>query len=133
MPRQLSLQKGDVTLMFIGIDAADDVPADVLANALFTQEGASWRARWRNDRVDKRHVFGAERELQMGAMELQMGAGEQQGISIPGVASAWRCGMKRVYAVGVAIHGSIAPAVDAIVKVRCPKPGDPPLPPGLSR
>lgn len=119
---KLSLQKGDVRLMFIGVDHVDDMPADVLTNVLFTQVGASWR----NDRVNKRHVFGTDRELQMGAME-------QQGISIPVVASAWRCGTKRVYALGIAIHGSIAPAVDAIVKVRCPRPGDPPLPPGLSR
>jgi hypothetical protein len=119
---KLSLRKGDVLLVFIGVDNATDAPADVLLSVLLRQDGASWR----NGHANKRHVFGTDRELQMGAME-------RQGISTPGVASAWWCGTKRVYAMGLAIHGSIAPAVDAIVKVRCPKPSDPQLPPGLAR
>jgi len=91
---------------------------DSLPGLIKAQTGGAWS----NTRFEKRWTRDGERIFQHGTIEA---LGERR----PGLFVAWRCGDQSIFGfvtplIAVSDLGSI---VDLIMKLRCARPGDPPL------
>jgi hypothetical protein len=111
-----------LTFSDVPLNAEDIAPGAM--RRLIPQLFKAFGGKWESGRTEIRTVGGQQREFQLGTMTTDAN-------KLPGAITLWPCPDDggAVMALALMIDDSpIASSIDLITKLRCPKPGDPPLP-----
>jgi hypothetical protein len=114
---------GKTQVSFVDLPGGDDIPAETwgrIASDLFQHNGRAWH----DDRTEARTFGGSTREFRLGTIT-------GNGRTYAGALSLWACPSERNGWLAIAYAAdpaTLSSALDLLVKVRCTKPGDPPLP-----
>jgi hypothetical protein len=113
---------GHVILLFTDIAITEPITSSTMRK-LIPQLFQAYGGQWENGRTEVRTAGSTTREFQLGTLTAQ-------GNKMPGAITMWSCpGNGVVLSLVLIADGSdMLPGLDLVTKMRCAKPGDPPLP-----